>query len=155
MSAREEIQRIIEEAETDIITAEHVVEEARDAEKFPTLNKHLWEPDEADLAMEARVMRAHKLIYTIKVTAGEGERTQLLVHTRGIPGYQPLSSVVGNTDLAAMKMQQLTQDIARARGRLRSFRAAIPNAVADEVDDLLAKAEAKASGIPMLEVAAA
>lgn len=146
MSMREEVQKIIEEADVETITAELVVEAAKDAKKYPGLYRHLWEVPEPDLAMEARVMRAHKLIYTINITSGEGETTRLLVHTRGIPGYKPIGSIVGNRDLAALKLQQLTEDIGRARARLRGFRAAIPDAVADEVDDLLAKAEAKASG---------
>lgn len=146
MSRREEIESIIKDVGEDGITAETIVEKARNARKYPSLNEHLWAVSEEDLAMEARVMRAHKLMYTISVTTGAGERTRLLVHTRGVSGYQTLEKVVSTPDLAAAKLQQLAQDIARARARLRGFRSALPDAVADEVDELLARAEAKAVG---------
>lgn len=147
MSTREEIQKIVAETEQQNITltAEHVVEQAKDAQQYPALHKHLWEVDEADLAAEARLMRAHRLLITVRVVTGEGETTRMLVHTRGVPGYQPLQSVVNNRDLAALKLQQLTADIARARGRLRSFKAAIPETVSDDIDALLEKAEQRAT----------
>lgn len=150
MSARDEIQKLLDESTTPL-TAEVVVERAKNAEAFPTLHKHLWEPTESDLAMEARINRAHRLMIRISVTMGEGEVTRLLVHSRGVPGYQPLSFVAGSRDLAALKLQQLTADIARARGRLRAFRAAIPDQVSDEIDSLLAQAEAKAASAGSVE----
>lgn len=143
MSIREEVEKLVEAAEGNI-TAEHVVEQAKDKETFPALHKHLWEVSEADLAAEARISRAHRLLITVRVVTGEGETTRMLVHTRGVPGYRPLSSIVTNPDLAASKLTQLTEDIARARGRLRAFRAAIHEDIADAIDEALETAEAKA-----------
>lgn len=146
MSAREEIQRIMDDTKKGPLTAEAVVERAKNAKKFPALHKHIWEVPEGELLMEARINRAHRLMIRLCVTTGaEGETTRLFVHTRGVPGYQPLAFVTNNPDLATSKLQQLTADISRARGRLRAFKAAIPDAVSDEIDDLLARAEAKSA----------
>lgn len=146
MSAHDEIKQIMEETKKGPLTAKRVVEKAKNAKKFPALHKHIWEVPEGELLMEARINRAHRLMIRLSVTTGvEGETTRLLVHTRGIPGYQPLNFVTNNPDLATSKLQQLTADIARARGRLRAFKAAIPDSVSDEIDDLLARAEAKSA----------
>lgn len=146
MSMREEIQSIITEAEDSglSITAAAVVEKAKDAEQFPALNKHLWQVPEADLAQEARLTRAHRLLITMHVTIPEtGERTRMLVHTSGVPGYQPISAVARVPDLALAKMRQLADDIARARGRLRAFKAALPDDIATEIDEALQEAETR------------
>ena len=145
MTIKSEIDTIIHETGGASITAPLLVERARDAERFPKLNKHLWQMPEADLAAEARLMRAHRLLITIHVTVPEGgERTRMLVHTVGTPGYQTLASVVAAPDLAMAKIRQLTEDIGRARARLRAFRAAIPEAIAEDIDEALAEAEARA-----------
>lgn len=146
MSARDELQRIIEEAETkgSSITAPFVVEKAKDAEKYPALNKHLWQVPEADLAAEARLSRAHRLLITMRVTVADtGETTRMLVHTAGTPGYQPIGTVTKTPDLAMAKMRQLAEDIARARGRLRAFKAALPDDIATEIDEALEQAETR------------
>lgn len=146
MSIREELDLIVRDAEDKNIpvTAASVVERAKDAEAFPSLNKHLWQVPEADLANEARLTRAHRLLITLKVTIPDtGETTRMLVHTRGTPGYMPVTSVTRVPDLAAAKLRQLMDDIARARGRLRAFKAAIPDTVADEIDQALEQAETR------------
>lgn len=146
MSMREEIQTIITEAEDAgmPITASAVVEKARDADQFPSLNKHLWQVPEADLASEARLHRAHRLLITMHVTIPEtGEKTRMLVHTNGVPGYQPISAVARVPDLALAKLRQLTEDIARARGRLRNFKASLPDDIATEIDEALEAAETR------------
>lgn len=147
MSMREELEMIINEAETAglPVSARTLVERARDTTLYPALNKHLWQVDEADLAAEARLQRAHRLLITLHITIPEtGESTRMLVHTRGTPGYQPIESLARIPDLALAKVQQLTEDIGRARARLRAFRAYLPEELFDSLDEPLATAEARA-----------
>jgi hypothetical protein len=128
------------------VTAEVVVERARDVQQFPALHAHLWAVAEADLAQEARVGRAHRLLITLKVTIPEtGESTRMMVHAQGMQGYQSLSSFTQKPDLMRVKLKQLADDISRARSRLAGFRSAIPDDVADEIDAALATAEERAS----------
>lgn len=44
MSLSNEVQKMMDESETagNSLTAHQVVEAAKDAEKFPRLNEHLW-----------------------------------------------------------------------------------------------------------------
>lgn len=160
MSMREEIETIIRDAEaTDsVVTATAVVEKARDAEKYPALNKHLWQVDEALLAQEARISRAHRLLITMRIVIPEtGETTRMLVHTPGTDGYRPINSVTKVPDLAMAKMRQLAEDISRARGRLRAFRAALPDELATEIDEALEQAEQRTNAAlaPVSEASAA
>lgn len=148
MSMRAEIKSIIEaqEAAEAAVTAALVVERARDAAAFPNLNKHLWQTPESDLAAEARLARAHRLLITLHVTVAEtGETTRMMVHTNGVAGYQSMSSVARVPDLAAAKIKSLLEDIGRARARLRAFRAALPESVAIDVDEALEEAENRAN----------
>lgn len=151
MSMAAEVKQIISEIETTggVVTAQIVVERAKNVEKFPSLHAHLWETPEADLAQEARIGRAHRLLITIKVTIPEtGESTRMMVHTRGMTGYSSLEAVAKQPDVAKLKLQQLVADIARARARLNGFRYALPDELADEIDEALATAETRASQAP-------
>jgi len=147
MSARLEIKRMMDESEAagTSLTAPVVVEKAKNAEVWPALHKHLWSVPEADLASEARLARAHRLMISIEVTTEEGILTRMLLHTEGTPGYQSLDTIKGNKNLAALKLQELTQDISRSRAKLRAFKAALPSDLVDEIDEFLARAENKAS----------
>lgn len=144
MSVRDEINTIINETNNPdaVVTAAMIVERARDVEKFPSLNKHLWQVPEADLAAEARLTRAHRLLITMKVTVAEtGEATRMLVHTPGTPGYRTMESVSRTPDLAVMKLRQLLDDVARARNRARVFKAALSESVGAEIEEALETAE--------------
>ena len=148
MSMRSELKTIIEtqEAAEAAVTAAVVVERARDAAAYPDLNRHLWQVPDADLAAEARLARAHRLLITLHVTVAEtGETTRMLVHTTGVPGYQSMDSISRIPDLAAAKIKSLLEDIGRARARLRAFRAALPENVAIDVDEALEAAENRAN----------
>lgn len=145
MSTRSEIDILVREAGSAPLTAEHVVEKARDAEKFPALNEHLWRVPEAELAAEARLARAHKLLIRIRVVSDEGTVTRMLMHTRGTKGYRPVDQITSNIDLASVKLKQLTADISRARQRLSAFRSFLPMDVADDIDASLKRAEESAS----------
>lgn len=143
MSTRSEIDKLIAEAR-GALTAEAVVEAAKDAAQFPELHKHLWQVPEGELAQEARIQRAHKLLIRIRIVSEAGTTTRLLMHTPGVRGYQPTSTIVSIPDLANVKLQQLQADISRARERLRAFRAFIPDAISDEIDTALERAETAA-----------
>lgn len=147
MSMRDEIRTIADDYEKQgrNVTAEIVVEAANDAAKYPHLNEHLWQVPEADLVTEARIARAHRLLISIRVVSEEGATTRLLVHTPGTAGYRPITSIVGDVDLASIKLRQLTDDIARSRGRLRDFKAFVPSDIADAIDAALETAEQTAS----------
>jgi len=130
------------------VTALFVVESARDFVAYPKLNEHLWQVPEADLAAEARLQRAHRLLITMTITVADtGDTTRMLVHTPGSHGYQPIDVISRVPDVAVLKMRRLIEDIARARARLRAFRAAIPGDVADEIEALLREAEHKTSAM--------
>lgn len=143
---REEIDIIIgmSKSNGDSIKAEAVVEMAKNAEKFPALHKHLWEVPEEQLAAEARLQRAHKLLISIRVVTSDGHVTRMMVHTNSIEGYRPLTDVIASRDLAAEKLKQFSDDIGRARTRLHAFRSALNEDLVSELDDLLAKAQTKA-----------
>lgn len=143
MSTRSEIDKLIAAAR-GALTAEAVVEAAKNAAKFPELHKHLWQVPEDELAQEARVQRAHKLLIRIRIVSEAGTTTRLLMHTPGVRGYQPTSTIVSIPDLANLKLQQLQADISRARERLRAFRSFIPDAISDEIDTALERAETAA-----------
>lgn len=148
MSKRDEIEKLTQECQEKglpTLTAPYMVEAAQNAEAYPNLHAYLWAPSEAELAAEARLARAHRLMISLNITIGDGVITRLLMHTPGIGGYSPYSSVISNLDLAATKLRQLTEDIARARGRLRAFRSALPEDIGTEIDDALAKAENRAT----------
>lgn len=142
MSIKDEITIISTEAETaeTTLTAERVVEAAKDAERFPHLNAHLWKVAEADLAAEARLARAHKLIIRLTVTTEDGSNVRAFLHTRTEKGYRPAQAVGSNLNLAALKLQELTADIGRARQRLQAFRSIIRDDIADGIDEALTKA---------------
>lgn len=145
MTIRDEINAINNEAEaaSETMTAERVVEAARNAKRFPLLNEHLWKVSQSDLAAEARLARAHKLIIRLTVTTDDGNNVRSFLHTRQEKGYRSIATVSGNTSLAAIKLQELTADIGRARQRLAAFRSVLPEAVADDIDGALAQATAK------------
>lgn len=147
MSRRDEINKLTDECATKglPLTAPYMVEAVRDAEAYPDLHKFLWAPSEAALAAEARLTRAHRLLIAINVTIGDGIKARQFMHIRGTSGYQPYASVIRNPNLAEVKLRQLTEDIARARGRLRAFREILPEEVSAEIDEALETAEAKAA----------
>ncbi len=147
MSARAEIKLMMETATAagKTLTAPEVVAAAKDAAQWPALNQHLWQVAEADLAAEARLARAHRLLIAIVVTTGDGVTTRANLHVDGAPGYVALSTVLSTPNLAMSKLQELTADINRARGRLRAFRAALPDDLADEIDAALQQAEDRAT----------
>jgi hypothetical protein len=145
MSTRKEIDALVAEAGDLPLTAEMVVERAKDASRFPNLNEHLWKVPEATLAAEARLQRAHKLLINIRVVTEEGTVTRMLMHTRGTKGYVPAEKVATSPDLAAIKLRQLAADIGRARQRLSAFRSFIPDDIAEDIDAALARAEQRAT----------
>lgn len=149
MSASIEIRQLMEmtDASGQALTALAVVEASKDKDKWPNLHKHLWEASEPELAMEARLSRVHRLLIQLRVTTEEGVSTRLAVHTSGYAGYRPLESVLTNRNFAASKLLELTQDIARARARLRAFRAVIPADVAEDIDEALQRAERMAADV--------
>lgn len=126
------------------LTAPAIVEAAKDQKAWPSLYKHLWEVPETDLAMEARLARAHRLMISVTITTEEGVRTRLFLHTNQYDGYRPLDAVLSNKNLAGVKFAELTADISRARARLRSFRAMLPTDLAADIDADLERAENKA-----------
>lgn len=144
MSIRDEVELLMREAKGPL-TAEVGVERAKNKKRYPALHEHIWGTSEKELAQEARLARMHQLLIRIQITTAEGKTTRLYVHTRGVPGYQPLQHVVSNYNLAATKLAQLREDIGRARARLSGFAAALPGDVATEIDDALAVAESKAT----------
>lgn len=143
MNMREEIRTLTADYETKnkAVTAEAVVEAAKDAEQYPALHDHLWAVSTETLATEARVARAHRLLISIRIVTEEGDSVRLLTHVPGMVGYQPSSRVAANIDMASLKLAQLTADIARSRARLREFKALLPTMIAEEIDDSLARAE--------------
>lgn len=155
MSLRSDVAKLIElrNAAGEPMTASFVVESARDAAAYPDLNRHLWQVPEADLAAEARLQRAHRLLITMTVTVAEtGDTTRMMVHTPGSPGYQSIEYVAKTPDIVVAKLRQLGEEIGRARARLRAFRAAISADVAAEIDDLLKEAEGKTADAASSEV---
>ena len=146
MSMREEIRKLTAAYETENknITAEAIVEAAKDAKAYPFLHQHLWEVSAETLATEARVARAHRLLISVRIVTEEGNTTRLLMHTPGVPGYRQTSHVASSPDLAAIKLRQLTDDISRSRARLNEFRSIVPSDIADEIDAALSTAEMKA-----------
>lgn len=136
MSRKSELDKIIEE-HGGSITAEQVVQAARNKADYPELHAHLWEVPEKELADEARVARAHKLIISLRVVTEVGTTTRMMVHTIGTKGYQPAQAVAANIDLAAMKLKQLAADVGRARERLRGFKSMLADDVADDIDKAL------------------
>lgn len=149
MTTRAELEKLSDEAEAAgrSLTAEAVVEAAKDAKAFPELHTQLWAPSEAELAAEARLSRAHKMLISIRIITDEGSTSRMFVHTRSEPGYRPYEKVISSSDLAASKMRQLLQDIARARQRLASFKSLLDDTVAGELDDILARAERVAAPV--------
>ena len=147
MSMRNEIKLITDayEAENRPITAEAIVEAAKNAETYPALNEHLWQVDAETLATEARLARAHRLLISIRIVTEEGNSTRLLTHIPGIAGYRSSGFIASQVDLAAIKLRQLTEDISRSRARLREFRSLVPSTVADEIDAALEAAETRAA----------
>ena len=147
MSRRLEIEKLTQEldAKGAGLTAPLMVEATKDADAYPELHKYLWGASEAVLAAEARLTRAHRLLIAINVTIGDGVKARQFMHIRGTTGYQPYGTIIRNPDLAAVKLRQLTEDIARARGRLRAFRDVLPETVSAEIDEALEAAETRAA----------
>lgn len=139
----DELRGIAEQyaAEGKAITAEEVVEIARDAAGFPALNAHLWQVPVSILANEARIQRAHKLLITVQVTEA-GQSTRMLLHVPGTPGYQHFRQVARSPDLAVIKLRQLREDIDRSRARLNEFKAILPDDVALDIETQLAQTAA-------------
>lgn len=138
----DEIKLLSEQHEKDNrpLTAEDVVNYAKDAKTYPALHDHLWKVSESFLAQEARISRAHRLLISIHVVTIEGDRTRMLIHTPGSPGYRDAAYVARSPDLATIKLRQLRDDIARSRARLAEFRAILPPDVADEIAASLSRA---------------
>lgn len=147
MSMRNEIRELADhyEQQQKALTAEMVVEASKDAERFPHLNKHIWQEAEDTLLKEARIARAHKLLISVKITTEEGTTTRLMVHTPGLVGYRSYTHVATTFDLASVKLRQLIDDVSRARARLKEFRAVVPSEVIDDIDAHYEAAEKRAS----------
>lgn len=141
MTTKTEIDALVKANGGEPLTAEQLVEAARNKDEFPALYAHLWNVPERELAAEARLARAHKLIIALRVVTSDGTTTRMMVHTLGTKGYQPVEAVAGNLDLAAIKLRMLTADIGRARARLSSFRSVLADDVSDEIDGALRKAQ--------------
>ncbi len=143
MTTRAEVRQMMEAAiaADTRLTAEALVEAAKDAKAWPNLNRHLWQVPEAELATEARVARAHRLLITMTITSEDGITTRAYLHTQGNRGYTDLRTVLASPDLAVSKLMELRHDITRARARLNAFRAVIPEDVAAEIDTALEAAE--------------
>lgn len=139
----DEVRGIAEQyaAEGKAITAEAIVEIARDGKAYPALNAHLWTVAESILANEARVARAHRLLITVSITEA-GQSTRMLLHVPGTPGYQHVRQVARSPDLAVIKLRQLREDIDRSRARLAEFKAILPDEVALDIETQLAQASA-------------
>src|SRR5262245_49011120 len=135
MSKQDEIQKMIATRHGRNITAEDVVEAAKDADAYPQLNHYLWKESEATLAKEARLARAHRVLVVIRMPVGDGLTSRVLLHSRGVKGYRHITSITRDKDLAVSKLKELMDDIGRARGRLRAFRACIPDDLAAEIDE--------------------
>lgn len=144
---RDEIRSITAEYEADnkAVTAEAVVEAAKDADKYPALHEHLWKVSADVLVTEARVARAHRLLISVRIVTEEGDSVRLLTHTPGIAGYRSTTHVAAQFDLAALKLRQLAEDISRSRARLREFKALVPGDVSNEIDSALEDAERRAT----------
>lgn len=144
MSRTDELRSLVSEIEAEglAVTAPLIVERSRDAQKWPELNRHFWGVAEAELAHEARLARAHRLLIMLHVTIAEtGATTRLMVHTRGDDGYQSFERVAAQPDVVRLKLRQLGEDIGRARARLAGFRRSLPDDVAADIDDALRHAE--------------
>lgn len=128
-------------AEGKTLTAEAVVEIARDAQTYPALHGHIWAVPESVLANEARVARAHRLLIQVTITEG-GVSTRMLIHVPGTPGYQHYKRVAATPDLAAVKLKQLREDVDRSRARFAEFRAILPDEVATEIETEFARTTA-------------
>ena len=140
-SIRTEVEKLIKLAGDNALTAQAVVEAAKDEKTYPALHAHLWLVQEAKLAAEARLARAHHLLIRIQITTREGITTRLLVHTRDVEGYQPVALVAATPNLAKSKLAQLRADIGRARERLLSFSAILDPELIADVDNALRNAE--------------
>jgi hypothetical protein len=143
MNMRTELKRASEqfEARNQPLTADALVDLAKSQADYPALHAHFWGVSETALAHEARLARAHRLIISIRVIIGDAPPTRLLVHTAGSQGYRPIDHVVKTFDLAAQKLMELQNDIARSRSRLREFRSLLPDDIAIQIDERLSEAE--------------
>lgn len=143
MTIRSELEQLSKKAERKDapLTAQAVVEAAKNARQYPELHHELWAPDVEELAAEARLQRAHRLIISIRITSIEGPTVRMLVHTSAEPGYRPHDTVVSSLDLASVKLRQLAANITRARRQLAAFRSMLPDDIAIELEDLLVRAE--------------
>lgn len=112
----EETRQLLQEAmdNGESLTAEAMVQAARDKRAYPQLNAHLWGPSEKQLAMEARINRATKLIISIKVTVEPGYTTRSIIHVKDNPGYYSKQVVEANPNLAEIHLQRVRDDIMRA-----------------------------------------
>jgi hypothetical protein len=141
MTIRSEIELLTKESKGKSLEAKVVVEKARTDKRLPALNKHLWGLSEADLAMEARLARAHRLIIRLNIVTVQGVSTRMLIHTNGTRGYQPTETVAQTPNLAIAKLLQLRGDIRRARDRLHNFSMILDPDVAASIDAALGTAE--------------
>lgn len=157
MSMRDEIKIItdLNEKSNTATTAEMVVEAAKNKLAYPLLHGHLWEVSETELATEARVGRAHRLLISIRIVTDDGDNTRMLVHTRGMSGYRSAEYVSTNADLSLIKLNQLSDDIGRARARLREFKAILPVDVSARIDASLEAAQQATQTVAVNSEAAA
>lgn len=125
--------------------AADVVEAARDAKAYPALHEKIWNRDTEELAMERRLQIAHQILISITITTVTGVTTRSIIHTAAEPGYRSIQSVAKTFDLASIKLQQLIDDIRRAKSRLSAFRSMLDPDVADQLDDALSVAERAAN----------
>ena len=143
MSTREEITILSKAAASrgETLTAESVVEAAKNATTYPSLHEQIWAVADADLVAEARLARAHRLIIRLTVVTDDGTTVRAFMHTREEKGYRPVSSLATNVSLASIKLAELTADIGRARHRLAGFKSILPAEITDEIDAALSRAD--------------
>lgn len=119
------------------LTADEVVEAAKDENKYPLLHDHLWKTSEETLLKEARRQRAHVLIVQLRIVSQDGDRIRLFAHARGTPGYIRTEEMAANVDLAPIKLNQLAKDLRAARERFSAFRRMIDPDVAGEIEGMI------------------
>jgi hypothetical protein len=145
MSITEEIRKLAAEMGGNL-SAPIVVESAKDKAKWPKMHERLWAAGLEELAMEARLARASQMIIRIEITHDDGPSVRQFVHIRGTPGYQTIDQLIAQPDLAAIKIIQIQEDIARMRSRLGALAALVPG-TAKAIDTHLARAQ-KAAALP-------
>ena len=142
MTRQTEIEKIIAlyHQKNKNITAEDLVLEAKSSTKYPKLWEYLWGVPEGELAQEARLARAHRLLIITKTyDEDSGQVTKLVLHTGKERGYRHYQDVVHDADLALTYLKGLSADVDRCIQQFNSFKKLLPNDVALEIEDAFAR----------------